>query len=62
MMLHERAVRILMEDRSAWPISIKKLSHALEHCDFYLDTSDLTPQEVKEAVLHFLDLIARILS
>ncbi len=32
-----------------------KLSHALEHCDYYLDTSDLTPQEVKEDVLRFLN-------
>lgn len=32
----------------------KKLAHAREHCDFYLDTSTLTPAEVKEQVLHFL--------
>jgi hypothetical protein len=31
-----------------------KLFHALDHCDYYLDTSDLTPQEVRSAVLHFL--------
>ncbi|MDX1414130.1 MAG: hypothetical protein R3293_08055 [Candidatus Promineifilaceae bacterium] len=32
-----------------------KLAHALEHNDFYLDTSNLTPQEVREAVFDFLD-------
>lgn len=32
-----------------------KLSHALEHCDYYLDTSELTPEEVGQAVLRFLD-------
>ena len=32
----------------------KKLAHAREHCDFYLDTSTLSPTEVKEQVLHFL--------
>ena len=32
----------------------KKLAHAREHCDFYLDTSALSPAEVKEQVLHFL--------
>lgn len=32
-----------------------RLSHAREHCDFYLDTSDLTPEEVRAAVFEFLD-------
>jgi hypothetical protein len=33
----------------------RRLAHAREHCDYYLDTSDLTPQEVRETVLGFLD-------
>lgn len=32
----------------------QKLAHALEHSDFYLDTSGLTPPEVSQQVLHFL--------
>lgn len=31
-----------------------RLVHARNHCDFYLDTSDLTPQQVRQAVLEFL--------
>lgn len=33
----------------------KLLAHALDHCDFYLDTSDLTPDEVQTQVLDFLE-------
>lgn len=32
----------------------RRLAHAREHCDFYLDTSSLSPAEVREAVLTFL--------
>lgn len=32
----------------------QRLQHARQHCDFYLDTSDLTPQEVWTAVQAFL--------
>lgn len=32
----------------------RRLAHAREHCDFYLDTSNLTPHEVREAVFQFL--------
>lgn len=32
----------------------KLLAHAREHCDYYLNTSGLTPQEVQTAVLQFL--------
>lgn len=32
----------------------RRLEHARHHCDFYLDTSQLTPEEVFTAVLHFL--------
>ena len=31
-----------------------RLSHAREHCDFYLNTSTLSPEEVQEKVLAFL--------
>ena len=33
----------------------RRLAHARKHCDYYLDTSDLTLQEVREAVFVFLD-------
>ncbi len=32
----------------------RRLAHAREHCDFYLDTSTLSPEEVREKVLAFL--------
>ncbi len=32
-----------------------RLLHARENCDYYLDTSDLTPAQVREAVLDFLE-------
>ena len=32
----------------------RRLAHARARCDFYLDTSDLTPGEVREAVFGFL--------
>lgn len=35
----------------------RRLSHAREHCDFYLDTSALTPAEVRQHVLLFLQQI-----
>lgn len=31
-----------------------RLAHARAHCDFYLDTSELTPEGVQEQVLAFL--------
>jgi len=33
----------------------QRLSHAREHADFYLDTSPLTPTEISEKVLQFLE-------
>ena len=33
----------------------QRLAHARQHCDYYLDTSGLTPKEVREAVFVFLD-------
>ncbi|MFO7683162.1 MAG: hypothetical protein R6X34_24270 [Chloroflexota bacterium] len=32
----------------------RRLAHALEHCDLYLDTSSLSPEEIQERVLSFL--------
>ncbi|NHZ72544.1 MAG: hypothetical protein GWP17_05630, partial [Aquificales bacterium] len=32
----------------------QRLTHAYEHCDLYLDTSDLSPIEIQEKVLAFL--------
>jgi RNase adaptor protein for sRNA GlmZ degradation len=31
-----------------------RLVHARNHCDYYLDTSDLTPLQVRQAVLAFI--------
>lgn len=31
-----------------------RLAHARAHCDFYLDTSELSPRQVREAVFAFL--------
>jgi chloramphenicol 3-O-phosphotransferase len=36
-------------------IQRQRLAHARQHCDFYLDTSSLSPDEVYQAVLHFLE-------
>ena len=32
----------------------QRLSHAFQHCDFYLDTSELTPAQVEVRVIRFL--------
>lgn len=32
----------------------RRLAHAYHHCDLYLDTSGLTPEQVTERVLDFL--------
>ncbi|RMG98956.1 MAG: hypothetical protein D6706_06420 [Chloroflexi bacterium] len=32
----------------------KRLAHARQHCDYYLDTSNLSPEEVQKKVLQFL--------
>lgn len=34
----------------------RRLRHARQHCDFYLDTSGLSPAEVQAAVFKFLQL------
>jgi cytidylate kinase len=33
----------------------RRLAHARQHCDYYLDTSGLTPEEVQAAVFDFLN-------
>jgi chloramphenicol 3-O-phosphotransferase len=35
----------------------KRLAHARQHCDLYLDTSDLTAEEVRHKALAFLSII-----
>lgn len=37
----------------------QRLTHAYEHCDLYLDTSSLTPVEIQEKALAFLDKIQK---
>ena len=32
----------------------RRLAHARNHCDLYIDTSPLTPEEVREKALEFL--------
>ncbi len=32
----------------------RRLAHAREHCDFFVDTSELTRREVETAVFHYL--------
>ena len=32
----------------------RRLQHARQHCDFYFDTSNLTPRQVQQKVLEFL--------
>ena len=33
----------------------RRLAHAREHCDLYVDTNDLAPAEVQERCLSFLE-------
>jgi len=35
-----------------------RLEHALQHCHFYLDTSTLTPAQVQQQVVDFLQVIS----
>ncbi|MGC9347794.1 MAG: hypothetical protein ACP5JG_06625 [Anaerolineae bacterium] len=43
---------------SSWWVEERevRLAHARAHCDLYVDTSDLTPEEVLERVLGYLRL------
>lgn len=40
--------------RARLQIQQERLIHARQHCDFYLDTSALSPDEVQERVIAFL--------
>lgn len=43
-------------DRQQLDTQNQRLAHARQHCDFYLDTSDLTPILVLERVLSFIEI------
>ena len=36
----------------------ERLVHAREHADFYLDTSPLTPEEISQKALEFLETVS----
>jgi len=38
---------------------IRRLAHARRHCDIYLATDDLTPEEIIQSVLHSLKGLAQ---
>lgn len=42
-------------DRQQLEIQNQRLAHARRHCHFYLDTSNLTPAQVEERVLSFIE-------
>ncbi|MFN2110733.1 MAG: hypothetical protein ACK2UI_13835 [Anaerolineae bacterium] len=46
-----------LEQPSSWWVEERefRLAHARAHCDLYIDTSALTPEEVLAQVLHFLN-------
>jgi RNase adaptor protein for sRNA GlmZ degradation len=37
----------------------RRLAHARQHCDLYVDTTDLTPEEVRERCLAFLEEVTQ---
>jgi hypothetical protein len=41
-------------DQAWWTELNRRLKHARRHADFYLNTDDLTPKEILQAVLAFL--------
>ncbi|OQB00645.1 MAG: hypothetical protein BWY25_01745 [Chloroflexi bacterium ADurb.Bin222] len=45
-----------LSEPSSWWVEERefRLAHARRHCDFYLDTSDLSPQEILMQVQDFL--------
>lgn len=45
-----------LDTPSSWWIEERefRLAHARQHCDFYLDTSELAPQEILAQVADFL--------
>jgi chloramphenicol 3-O-phosphotransferase len=46
--------REYVDDQQRLPGQQQRLAHARQWCDFYLDTSSLSPAEVREAVVTFL--------
>lgn len=42
---------------SSWWVEERevRLVHARQHCDLYVDTSDLTPEEILTQVIYFLE-------
>jgi len=43
-------------DRQQLETQNQRLAHARQHCHFYLDTSNLTPTQVQERVLSFIEI------
>jgi len=43
------------DDQQRYLTQQQRLAHARQWCDFYLDTSSLTPTQVSDAVMHFLN-------
>lgn len=39
-------------------IQKKRLAHAREHCDLYIDTNTLTPEQIQQQAISFLQEIA----
>lgn len=43
-------------DENEFIEQVKRLEHARQHADFYLNTDPLTPQQVFERVMNFLNI------
>lgn len=41
--------------QAEYQIQLDRLRHARQHADFYLNTDDLTPEQVLDSVLKFID-------
>ncbi|MBN2389331.1 MAG: hypothetical protein JXR84_01325 [Anaerolineae bacterium] len=50
------AQRERLEQPSSWWVEERevRLAHARAHCDFYVDTSTLSPEKILAQVVHFL--------
>ena len=55
--MEEAARREGLDKPSAWWPEERevRLAHARQHCDLYLDTTHLSPQEVLERILSYLE-------
>jgi len=55
--MEEAARREGLAKPSSWWIEERevRLAHARQHCDLYVDTTNLSPQEVIERLLTYLD-------